>query len=385
MRHAAIAQSARAATLRHYGLDKRANLGLLGTGLAALASHGGTNALGIEAHHGSNISEILAHRGFQHGLLGQEIPWSRQQSMKSMFGPEVMIPYVAARNAGATAVKQYPSPTERNYALQHLHAHGHLGDGIPVAQDVIKAVGHELQGTEPALSATGRVAKVHAGLLNSLSSQTRTGFETGPQRALQAAWGAAPLAAAAGVDSAIFGGAPVSAGVHVAMNAVRQGVGASPLGPWFAKREFKKGLRGEVDSPRLSSLKQYALSPAIQDAQIAGNVVRNRVQAYSPSAASTLASPVVQEVADTTATQLLKRPGVPPPIPGYTDAASAGRFVRDKLAPHPGATSFVNHPVVTDLATKLLHEHAAKARIPTSITQNTLDAFKTGLKPKALL
>ena len=267
-----------AQSLRHFkysshqdGTDKTAVLhsilhGAFMTGLG----HGGTNAFGRLAHHGSNIGEHLAHQGFQHGLLGQQITPSRLQTMKSLFGPESMIRYEAARGAAAGLVSKFPSPGPRNAAIQHAITHGANEQGAPVAGEVLSAMRHELAGTSPQIQAKGLGAKLYAHTVKHLANHTTTGMETGAQRAVKAFTGAAPGAAVMGADAAMGGGVPWGAVGHVAWNGIRQGAAETAIGKRFVNNELQAGLAGKTVSPRREWLIDHVVSPAFLDARRAG-------------------------------------------------------------------------------------------------------------------
>jgi hypothetical protein len=172
-------------------------LGGLAHGLGmGVAGHAGTNFLGMKAHHHSNIGEVLAHRGFQHGLLEQRISPVMEQSIKSVFGPESLINYHAAVEAGKHFVTKAPNPDQRRNALLLATQHA-LPHDMPVLSQLQSAMNHELQGTAPTLNAKGLSASVYGKILDSLTNNPVTGMETKAQAAWKHLKGAGPAAARA--------------------------------------------------------------------------------------------------------------------------------------------------------------------------------------------
>lgn len=273
------------------GGDKTASekqaVGVLGHALGMTAGgHFGVNALGRAAHHASNIGEVLAHRGLQHGLLGQRVTPSRLQSLKSIFGPEAMVNYEAALQAGGKLVSQYPAPQARNAAIQAAMRAKQFAEGAPVAGDLMKAFQHELAGTAPTFQGKGLAARLYGGAVDRLSRHTLTGMETGAQRAVKHITGAAPAAAFVAADAAASGGLPLGAIGHAAWNGVRQGVGHTRAGQEFVKKEFQKGFQGKMPSKAQEFVADHVFSPAFLDARRLGYHARTQVQKNPRAAAA---------------------------------------------------------------------------------------------------
>jgi len=237
----------------------------------AAAGHIGTNALGRAAHHASNIGEVLAHKGFQHGLLDQGINPARKQAIKMMFGPEALIPYEAAHQFASKAVAQAPHPTQRAQLLNAF-----LSKDIshaPVLGNVQKAIQHELAGSTPQFAGQGMAAKMYGGAIDSLSNQTRTGFETPLQKVVESVRGASPLAPMLAADAAVSGGIPLGAVGHMGWNMTRQAIGDSALGQRLAKQQLLSGLKGKSTGGLSEMAHDLVLSPAFLDAQRLGKTM----------------------------------------------------------------------------------------------------------------
>lgn len=249
-------------------------LGGLAHGLGmGVAGHAGTNFLGMKAHHHSNIGEVLAHRGFQHGLLEQRISPVMEQSIKSVFGPESLINYHAAVEAGKHFVTKAPNPDQRRNALLLATQHT-LPHDLPVLSQLQSAMNHELQGTSPALKAEGLSAKAYSKVLNWLTNNPVTGMETKAQAAWKHLKGVGPAAAAVGFDTAVSG-APLGALAHFGWNGMRQGAAATDLGHRVAADQIVKGLRGGV--PKSTTKWDIGLSPAYLDGQRLGGALRRAI------------------------------------------------------------------------------------------------------------
>lgn len=231
--------------------------------LMALGGHLGTNALGRAAHHKSNIGEILAHRGLQHGLTGANTQMSpvRRQALKLIFGPEALIPYEKALEAGRHLLEKYPQPENRQFVLQALVSQAKAGKPLPLVGDIVSAMGHEIAGTTPTLSAQG-AAKTYGGLMSYLSDRVTSDLQTPGQKIVSNVIGAAPLALAGAADAVAGGGVPLGMIGHAGWNLTRQGIAATPQGKKWAVNQLKQGLTGNGPSPRLEVFSDYAFSPA---------------------------------------------------------------------------------------------------------------------------
>lgn len=260
--------------LRHYGLEKRSNPILHALGVM-LGGHVGTNALGRAAHHGSNIAEHLAHQGFQHGLIGSQISPTRLQSMKSLLGPEAVMPYEAAHEAASKLVAHFPSPSARNAALRLGVERGQLAHGAPILEPVRAAMRHELYGSTPVLHGENRLASLYAKAVSRMGDHTMTGMETGAQRALKHITGVGPLAGAVAADVATTG-QPLGALFHFGWNGMRQAAGHTSIGQRMAADEVRKGLNGQRVSKTQELLTDHLVSPAYLDARRMGQHVYNK-------------------------------------------------------------------------------------------------------------
>jgi hypothetical protein len=269
-------------------------LGGLAHGLGmGVAGHAGTNFLGMKAHHHSNIGEVLAHRGFQHGLLEQRISPVMEQSIKSVFGPESLINYHAAVEAGKHFVTKAPNPDQRRNALLLATQHA-LPHDMPVLSQLQSAMNHELQGTAPTLNAKGLSASVYGKILDSLTNNPVTGMETKAQAAWKHLKGAGPAAAMVGADVGMSG-VPLGALAHFGWNGMRQGAAATDIGQRIAADQIAKGLSGGV--PKSTTKWDIGLSPAYLDGQRFGGALRRAIPQVglkkTPEAlASRLSTPV---------------------------------------------------------------------------------------------
>lgn len=260
-----------------YGPLRKEASGILGglmhgLGMGA-AGHAGTNFFGMKAHHHSNIGEVLAHRGFQHGLLEQRISPVMEQSIKSVFGPESLINYHAAVEAGKHFVTKAPHPDQRRNALLLATQHT-LPHDLPVLSQLQSAMNHELQGTSPALKAEGLSAKAYSKVLNWLTNNPVTGMETKAQAAWKHLKGVGPAAMMVGGDVAMSG-APFGAMAHFGWNGMRQGAAATDLGHRVAADQIVKGLSGGV--PKSTTKWDIGLSPAYLDGQRLGGALRRSI------------------------------------------------------------------------------------------------------------
>ncbi len=264
-----------------YGPLRKEASGILGGLVHGLSmgavGHAGTNFLGMKAHHHSNIGEVLAHRGFQHGLLEQRISPVMEQSIKSVFGPESLINYHAAVEAGKHFVTKAPHPDQRRNALLLATQHT-LPHDLPVLSQLQSAMNHELQGTSPALKAEGVSAKVYSTLLDKLTNNPVTGMETKAQAAWKHLQGAGPAAAMVGADVAMSG-APLGAMAHFGWNGMRQGAAATDIGQRVVAKQLVDGVQKGV--PKNTTKWDLAASPAFLDAQRTGAVVQRLSKEHS--------------------------------------------------------------------------------------------------------
>lgn len=236
-----------------------------------LGGHVGTNALGLAAHHNSNVNEQLSHLGFQHALIGSKITPARLQAMKSLLGPESTLAYEAAHGTGKMLVEQHPNPTARYAAMQAMLSGRNSVDGAPIADDVAKAIHHEVMGTQPVPRAEGRRAKFYNWATNRLAKNVTHGMETPAQKIYKGVTGIAPLGMAMAADTAAtLGHAPLGAALHFGWNGLRQTAGHTPIGKRMMTNEFAAGLRGEKVSPLREKFYNYMVSPAFLDARRAG-------------------------------------------------------------------------------------------------------------------
>lgn len=271
---------ANAVVLRHYGLEKRSNPILHALGVM-LGGHVGTNALGRVAHHGSNIAEHLAHQGFQHGLIGSQISPTRLQSMKSLLGPEAVMPYEAAHHAATELIKRAPNPVARGAAITSALSQGHLMAGAPIVDPVRAAMQHELAGTAPVLRGENRLSALYAKAVSRMGDHTMTGMETGAQRALKHVTGLAPAAGAVAADMATTG-QPLGALFHFGWNGMRQAAGHTSIGQNMVANEIKAGLSNQRLSRTKELITDHLVSPAFLDARRMGQHIYDK----SPSLAA---------------------------------------------------------------------------------------------------
>lgn len=257
-----------------------------------VVGHAGTNFLGMKAHHHSNIGEVLAHRGFQHGLLEQRISPVMEQSIKSVFGPESLINYHAAVEAGKHFVTKAPNPDQRRNALLLATQHT-LPHDMPVLSQLQSAMNHELQGTAPTLNAKGMSATLYGKILDSLTNNPVTGMETKAQAAWKHLKGAGPAAAMVGADVAMSG-APLGAMAHFGWNGMRQGAAATDIGQRIAAKQLVDGARHGV--PKNTTKLDIAVSPAFLDAQRAGAAARRMVTENKANPLTQALSPAMEAV-----------------------------------------------------------------------------------------
>ena len=257
----------------YFPAKEKTAAGLLHAALTAAGGHFGTNLLGRSAHHGSNINEYMAHLGMQHGLLGAgtRIAPTRLQAIKSLMGPESMISYEMAHQAGSGLLDSFPNPKDRRAAIEAQLSRDHtLTEKTPVARDVYQAMKHEHAGTEPALASHGRAAGLYARALKGLSGYTTSDLKTPAQKAVGFVRGASPLVPFVAGDALISGGIPLGAVGHVGWNGIRQVAAETPIGKRVIKNEVASGLEGN----RVSKLRELAtdigVSPAFLDARRAG-------------------------------------------------------------------------------------------------------------------
>lgn len=246
-------------------------LGLAGAG------HVGTNAAGIAAHKGSNIAEVLAHKGMQHGLLEQKINPIRKQIMKMMLGPEALVPYELANEAGKKLVTRFPNPSERQIVLQSMldgyHASG-LTAHAPGVGALASAAAHEVAGTAPDLKGSGIASSIYGKLVNSLSNQVQTGMETPTQKVFGALAGAAPAVPMLAADAAAGHGIPFGALGHFGWNGIRQGAGATSTGEQWVGDQIAKGIKGQPMSKAKELAMSLAFSPAAVEPHHVGATLR---------------------------------------------------------------------------------------------------------------
>ena len=102
--HGTLAKAVYADEPKTGQLDKQAfDLSLLGAGKALIeggAGHVGTNLLGKGIHNYTNLAERLAQKGLQQGLEGREALGGGRGLAKLLYGPEALMEYDAALNAG---------------------------------------------------------------------------------------------------------------------------------------------------------------------------------------------------------------------------------------------------------------------------------------------
>lgn len=251
-------------------MQKRA-IGPVGLALTALGGHVGTNLLNRATHHGSNLAEMLAHLGFQHGQLGQKINGGRQFALKALLGPEIMVQYELAHRVGQAAVSGPAANPEVRKQLLHqflTHADNMKLEDVALLGPIAKAVRHEFHGTTPTFEASGLLNKGYGQLVNTLTKQVDTGFETLPQKLVSTAKGLAPLAIGA-VEHGVAG--------HVGWNLTREGLGQTGWGQRLVKGVLREGLSGKAPRPLTSVVSDVVASPLFLEPQRMGAQIHARL------------------------------------------------------------------------------------------------------------
>lgn len=261
--------------------------------LAGPVGHVAVNALGNAAHHGSNLAEILAHKGLEHGITEAVVNPGAMRTIKSLMGPEATGAYEMAHAMGRKLVDMNPAQRE---AWLKATANAPIKEETPLIGALRRAARHQVEGTVPTLEAKGVGANLYSRAVNKLTDVVNKPFDTGLQRAVNTAVGAAPLAAITAAD-------PIGMAAHGGINALREGVAATTAGKDFFRRELHKGAIGVPRSKALEVAGDYLLSPAVQDSYRMGRSVRGQTpehlrQYLTPetidSVAKELQDPLVQ-------------------------------------------------------------------------------------------
>ncbi len=260
--------------------DEVEKIAIFGGLAAGPLGHVAVNALGRAARKGSNLSDYLAHTGLQHGLTGSSINPFAQRTIKALAGPESLSHYEAAKALGSLV--QHLPTNEQHAIFQGMRqGTGRLSEDTPLLSPMHRAMGHELEGTAPALQSKGLLAGLYSKGVAGMGKLTNTPFDTGAQRVAKSVAGAAPLAAVAAAD-------PVAAATHVGFNTAREAVAKSSTGKRVMKGMLERGLGGQLMSPAVEKAVDYGVSPSALDPMRIGKALREvtptRLRSQLPAA-----------------------------------------------------------------------------------------------------
>lgn len=211
------------------------------------------------------------------------------RSMRSIAGPESSTAYDLAHAAG-TRMKDMHTAQQRvlmGGALEGGAEHA----GAPIVGSLHQAMQHELAGTTPQLQSKGffpkeeassstlkrlantlHPANLYARTVKGLGSVVNTPFDTTTQRVAKSVVGGAPLAALGALD-------PIGSAAHLGINGVREFAGNSVIGQRAMKSLYNQGAAGRAFSPRVQTIADYAVSPALLDPMRLGAHMRETGQA----------------------------------------------------------------------------------------------------------
>lgn len=242
--------------------------------------HGSAILTGIALHLGANtamkalkssstghkLEAAMIAKGIQNGIKGRNISHTARQVATFGIGPEALVPHDLGRMVGEKM--QGMSPSRRRRVMKVLRRR------LASEPEILKAPNGmaSLSALNQVLGDSARPVTWHQRLVNKLPTAASNAKLTLRQKALGPALGAAAFAAS-----------PGHAGVHMGINAAREGLGNSSLGKSFLQKQLNAGLSGKKIHPFAGAATDLLVSPSALDTRRMGLAIRSAAAGHGIS------------------------------------------------------------------------------------------------------